>query len=120
MMNYWCSLWFWPIYEAESLPSRADFLTDISMLVKKQDGMVMSLDKNLFSDTIDDDIRATQLSELGVLDVEEFIAKNPRLQVVQKVSDTQKFLHWELEFADIFAKNGGFDMVLGNPPWLVS
>lgn len=118
VMNYWCSLWFWPIDEAESLPSRADFLTDISMLVKKQDGMVMNLDKELFSDTIDDDIRATQLSELGVLDVEEFIAKNPRLQVVEKVSNTQKFLHWELEFADIFAKNGGFDMVLGNPPWL--
>jgi hypothetical protein len=118
VMNYWCSLWFWSIDDAETLPSRAEFLTDIAILVKKQDGMVMSLDKELFSDTIDDDIRATQLSELGVLDVEEFIAKNPRLQVVQKVSDTQKFLHWELEFADIFAKNGGFDMVLGNPPWL--
>ncbi|MGJ0320816.1 Eco57I restriction-modification methylase domain-containing protein [Aliarcobacter cryaerophilus] len=118
VMNYWCSLWFWSIDDAESLPSRAEFLTDIAMLVKKQDGMVMDFDKELFSDTIDDDIRVTQLSELGVLDVEEFIAKNPRLQVVQKVSNTQKFLHWELEFADIFAKNGGFDMVLGNPPWL--
>ena len=118
VMNYWCSLWFWPIDEAESLPTRAQFLTDIAMLVKKQDGMVMDFDKELFSDTIDDDIRATQLSELGVLDVEEFIAKNPRLQVVEQVSTTQKFLHWELEFADIFAKNGGFDMVLGNPPWL--
>ncbi|PUE66629.1 Eco57I restriction-modification methylase domain-containing protein [Arcobacter caeni] len=118
VMNYWCSLWFWPIDEAESLPSRVEFLTDIAILVKKQDGMVMSLDKELFSDTIDDDIRATQLSELGVLDVEEFIAKNPRLQVVNRVSKAQKFLHWELEFADIFAKNGGFDIVLGNPPWL--
>jgi hypothetical protein len=118
VMNYWCSLWFWPIDDADTLPSRADFLTDIAILVKKQDGMVMSLDKELFSDTIDDDIRSSQLSILGVLDVEEFIAKNPRLQVVEKVSNTQKFLHWELEFADIFAKNGGFDMVLGNPPWL--
>lgn len=118
VMNYWCSLWFWPIDEASSLPTRADFLRDIAVLVQKQDGMVMNLDKELFSDTIDEDIRATQLSELGVLDVEEFITKNPRLQVVERVSNAQKFLHWELEFADIFAKNGGFDMVLGNPPWL--
>jgi len=118
VMNYWCSLWFWPIDEAESLPSRAEFLTDIAVLVQKQDGMVMNLDKELFSDTIDDDIRATQLSELGVLDVEEFIANNPRLQIVDRVSNVQKFLHWELEFSDIFAKNGGFDLVLGNPPWL--
>jgi hypothetical protein len=118
VMNYWCSLWFWPINEANSLPTRADFLRDVAILVQKQDGMVMNLDKELFSDTIDEDIMATQLSELGVLDVEEFIESNYRLQVVKKVSDTQKFLHWELEFADIFAKNGGFDMVLGNPPWL--
>src|SRR5574344_1757555 len=50
VMNYWCSLWFWPIDEAESLPSRVEFLTDIAMLVKKQDGMVMNFDKELFSD----------------------------------------------------------------------
>jgi hypothetical protein len=118
VMNYWCTLWFWPIDESKSLPSRAEFLKDISMLVQKQDGMVMNFDKELFSDTIDDDIRATQLSELGVLDVEEFIESNYRLQVVKKVSDSQKFLHWELEFADIFAKNGGFNLLLGNPPWL--
>ena len=26
--------------------------------------------------------------------------------------------HWELEFADVLADHGGFDLVLGNPPWL--
>ncbi|MFN9110070.1 MAG: class I SAM-dependent DNA methyltransferase, partial [Bacteroidota bacterium] len=28
------------------------------------------------------------------------------------------FFHWELAFADVFASRGGFDLVLGNPPWL--
>jgi phage-related protein len=27
-------------------------------------------------------------------------------------------MHWELEFADLFAKRGGFDLVIGNPPWI--
>jgi hypothetical protein len=27
-------------------------------------------------------------------------------------------MHWELSFADVFARRGGFDLVLGNPPWL--
>jgi hypothetical protein len=27
-------------------------------------------------------------------------------------------MHWELTFADIFSQRGGFDLVLGNPPWL--
>jgi hypothetical protein len=27
------------------------------------------------------------------------------------------FFHWELEFAQVFADRGGFDVVPGNPPW---
>jgi hypothetical protein len=27
------------------------------------------------------------------------------------------FFHWDLEFAQVFAERGGFDVVLGNPPW---
>ena len=118
VMDYWCSLWFWPIEQAELLPTRAEFLRDISLLVEKKDDIIMNFDKNLFSDTIDDEIRATQLTELGFIDVAEQIEKNQRLQVVQEVSKKQKFLHWELEFADVFAKKGGFDLILGNPPWL--
>ncbi len=25
--------------------------------------------------------------------------------------------HWEIEFAEVFEEQGGFDMVVGNPPW---
>ena len=27
-------------------------------------------------------------------------------------------MHWELEFADLFAERGGFDLIIGNPPWV--
>jgi hypothetical protein len=118
VMDYWCSLWFWPIEKAEFLPTREEFLQDISKLVEKRDDIILDFDKNLFSDSIDEEIRNAQITELGFIDVNELIAKNPRLQVVQEVSHKQKFLHWELEFADIFAKKGGFDLILGNPPWL--
>ena len=30
---------------------------------------------------------------------------------------TNGFFHWPLEFPDVFENNGGFDVVLGNPPW---
>jgi hypothetical protein len=26
-------------------------------------------------------------------------------------------LHWEIEFAEVFEEQGGFDLVVGNPPW---
>jgi hypothetical protein len=118
VMDYWCSLWFWSIDEADNLPTRAEFLEDISLLVEKRTDVVMDFDKKLFSDTMDEEILQTQLDELGFIDVDELILKNRRLQIVKDISQKQKFLHWELEFADIFAKNGGFDLILGNPPWL--
>jgi len=119
VMDYWCSLWFWPIDEAEKLPTRSEFLKDISRIVEKQTDSVMDFDKKLFSDTMDEEILQSQLDELGFIDVNELVDKNSRLQVVQEVSVKQKFLHWELEFADVFAKKGGFDLILGNPPWLL-
>ena len=35
---------------------------------------------------------------------------------VNAVAHKNKFFHWQLEFPEVF-KNGGFDVVLGNPPW---
>ncbi|HHJ51692.1 MAG TPA: hypothetical protein ENJ89_00730, partial [Caldithrix abyssi] len=32
------------------------------------------------------------------------------------VAKKHRFFHWPLEFPDVFAR-GGFDVVLGNPPW---
>lgn len=43
----------------------------------------------------------------------------PRLAVVADLAQNLRFLHWELEFADVFEDHGGFDLVLGNPPWLL-
>ncbi len=37
----------------------------------------------------------------------------------QNLAEENKFFHWPIEFPKVFA-NGGFDCVLGNPPWDVS
>ena len=36
--------------------------------------------------------------------------------LVTKLADQHTFLHWHLAFAEIM-QCGGFDVVLGNPPW---
>lgn len=36
-----------------------------------------------------------------------------------RLSQRHRFFHWKLEFPEVFAR-GGFDCVLGNPPWEVS
>ena len=39
-------------------------------------------------------------------------------KTVEDLATAARFLHWELNFADVFARRGGFDLVLGNPPWI--
>ncbi len=40
------------------------------------------------------------------------------LNWVEKISAEERFFHWKLEFPDVF-EAGGFDAVIGNPPWEV-
>ena len=40
----------------------------------------------------------------------------PLLARANQTGSEHPFFHWPLEFADVFA-SGGFDVVLGNPPW---
>lgn len=42
----------------------------------------------------------------------------PWLHTVRNIATQQGFLHWELEFALVFAQGGGFDLQVGNPPWV--
>ncbi|MEU1160681.1 hypothetical protein ABZ372_07740 [Streptomyces sp. NPDC005921] len=42
----------------------------------------------------------------------------PWMRVVADIADEQGFLHWELDFALAFSEGGGFDLQVGNPPWV--
>ncbi|MFI0895902.1 Eco57I restriction-modification methylase domain-containing protein [Streptomyces sp. NPDC020983] len=41
----------------------------------------------------------------------------PWFETVQRIAAERGFLHWELDFAHVFAE-GGFDVMVGNPPWV--
>ena len=43
-------------------------------------------------------------------------ADNPRVKTARGLANQYRFFHWPLEFPEVFGK-GGFDCVLGNPPW---
>jgi hypothetical protein len=34
VMDYWCSLWFWPIAKVDMLPSRAEYIFDLMLLLE--------------------------------------------------------------------------------------
>ncbi|MEU1776429.1 hypothetical protein ABZ501_25850 [Streptomyces sp. NPDC019922] len=52
------------------------------------------------------------------MDQREPEARFPWMGAVRDIAEDQGFLHWELEYALVFAQGGGFDLQVGNPPWV--
>lgn len=125
-MDYWCALWFWPIDKADLLPTRSEFLFDMSLI----------LEGTMASVNVTDSVKGGQLSlfptemeQLAldiintygtdtIVDIPRLRQENPRLDLAARIAEQNKFMHWELEFSDLFAERGGFDLIIGNPPWI--
>lgn len=132
-MDYWCALWFWPIDKADLLPSRQEFFFDMSLIlegdiravnVNSSGQMMLSFDdNNNISFVTEGDQLALQFkaqySDLGEVCLDNLRERSERLAIADQIAREQKFQHWELEFADVFEENGGFDLVIGNPPWIL-
>src|SRR3954462_9874793 len=58
------------------------------------------------------------VGRFGMVNVDEMLAKNQRLRIVDEVASRVRFHHWELRFAEVFAVSGGFGLIVGNPPWV--
>lgn len=127
-MNYWCSLWFWPIEEADSFPTRAEYIADMMLILSSEFIGVEKAAGRQITLNLDDSLEAgaSRLAEddKGNL-VESELDANPRIRISRKVADRLRFFHWPLRFADILYKTPdgselGFDITLGNPPWRVN
>ena len=112
-MDYWCALWFWPISQADLLPSRADFIFEMDLILR---GTMQTTNTQTQTTLIDTETEDEVL--IQDVDLDQLCELFPRLALVRKIANDNKFMHWELEFADVFADKGGFDLVIGNPPWL--
>ena len=118
-MDYWCALWFWPIDEHEKAPTRDEWLMDLEMILRgdlfetntpgEQQQMFDSEAKQLAMELRD---------EHGFVNVDRLCDRNDRLGIARDLAERYKFLHWELEYADLFDQRGGFDLTVGNPPWV--
>ena len=125
-MDYWCALWFWPIDQADLLPTRSEFLFDMSLILEGTMASVKVTDSvkggqmTLFPTEMEQlalDIIDTYGTDT-VVDIPRLRKENPRLDLAARIAEQNHFMHWELEFADLFAERGGFDLVIGNPPWV--
>ena len=120
VMDFWCALWFWPLDKAEDLPIREYWWFVLETVLLGNASLNAAPADDLFPETIAQpglDF-APERDRYGHVDIEALVEVLPQLQVAQVVAGQQHFMHWALEFADIFKANRGFDVILGNPPWI--
>lgn len=119
ILDLWCSLWFWPLDKTERLPSWEDFETLVGLLARGEfeapgqmkfdflGDVKMTTEGKTLADQFNADPTLANLYRLF-----------PFAEVSQSIAERQHFLHWELEFAPVFKDRGGFDLIVGNPPWV--
>ena len=143
VMDYWCALWFWPITQSATLPSREAWWMEIGAIVE---GSVVDIAPQLSLGLNNSEPQAAQVivpevqvmmegfetqlplsqaadqpnlhDKFGQLRISKLRENMPRIRHIEEIAYTRRFMHWGLCFADLLLKRGGFDLILGNPPWL--
>lgn len=135
-MDAWCALWVWPLDKADLLPSRAEFLQGMAMILEggfTPDGSLAAPSMDEFADPSPDfldmmepDAPARDLFKAAAkrqdnlfreTNVEALIETFDWLGVAVEVAERERFVHFDLIFADVMKARGGFDLIVGNPPW---
>lgn len=135
-MDAWCALWLWPLDKADLLPNRAEFLQGMAMILEggfTPDGSLAAPSMDEFADPSPDfldlmepDAPARDLFKAAAkrqdglfreTNVEALIETFDWLGVAVEVAERERFVHFDLIFADIMKARGGFDVIVGNPPW---
>lgn len=127
-MDAWCALWLWPIEQADKLPSRREFFEGMRILLEggfsadgslnagAQDDFAVDM-RDLFEAPLAKPAKQHNIGLFQETNVETFIEEYEWLQVAMKVAEEARFVHYDLIFTDILKARGGFDLIVGNPPW---
>lgn len=141
IMDYWCSFWFWDMRLAGQLPTRSEWLDDIDAILnmdlemldqKMEEGTFLIPPKpvqaNMFLAPEPQQLtlqtygknKGESLKKLSQKMDKERVSlfTNSRSQIVQQLAEQYRFFHYQLEFIEVFKERCGFDVAVGNPPWL--
>ena len=120
VMDAWCALWFWPLDKASELPSREHWWFALETVLLGNASLTSAPADDLFPETEPQQGLdfTPERDRYGHVDIDLLVKTLSQLKVAQQVAGQQHFMHWALEFADVFKARGGFDVILGNPPWI--
>ncbi|MEQ9414287.1 MAG: hypothetical protein RIF39_10675, partial [Cyclobacteriaceae bacterium] len=109
VMDYWCSLWFWDARNVADLPTRLQWYNEIENILGVD---LTSIPENAEAAEILANIKKHAADTSGLFGSQD------RLQTAERLREQHRFFHHELEFLEVFKERGGFDVIVGNPPWI--
>ncbi|MCE3554514.1 restriction endonuclease subunit M [Pseudonocardia sp. RS11V-5] len=122
VMDAWAALWYWPVANGETPPTREQWINALEGLLGHTSKAEIKKGRGLFADDATwaelDDAEHNERSFADMQPVEELLGQHPWLEISSRIAEREGLFHWELDFAPIFASGGGFDLQVGNPPWV--
>lgn len=120
-MDIWCAFWFWPLTKVDEAPTREEWLDALAAIVGVHGKDHPNADQARIASGMDwHELGVAETANwqfAGAQSMEKVLTDFPWLNTVCEIAKEQDFLHWDLDFAAVFAK-GGFDLQVGNPPWV--
>lgn len=139
-MDYWCALWFWEYDDAADLPTRQEFWGDIEALLDVDNSQLdtktrQALERGESSiaqeNSVENNRMTEEESQIVAKTQEEilmgshaqmslFADEDPlHLKIADRLAKRYHFFHPMLEFIEVFWLRDGFDIICGNPPWVL-
>ncbi|MGE0844168.1 Eco57I restriction-modification methylase domain-containing protein [Pseudonocardia sp.] len=122
VMDAWAALWFWPVTNGETPPTREQWLNTLEGLLGHTSKAEVKKGRGLFAEDATwaelDDAEHNERSFSGMKSISEMLELQPWLTTSATIASREGFIHWELDFAPVFAGNSGFHLQVGNPPWV--
>ncbi|WP_437737335.1 N-6 DNA methylase [Sorangium sp. So ce1335] len=108
VMDLWAALWAFPIEHADLLPTREGWLRALEELLAVETRAPEGKKQiSIWPKTDDDD------------EVEEKPKDAANLwTAAEEACARLRPLHWDLAFPEVFVECCGFDLLVGNPPWM--
>jgi hypothetical protein len=144
IMDYWCSFWFWDMRQAVDLPTRQEWYDDLVNILNIDleapkvelftdddvadgkplyptvtQGILFDSGQQLTLKSYKKEKSLTQYNITQALkELPSSLFKNRRSELVMELAEQYRFFHYQLEFIEVFRERNGFDVAVGNPPWL--
>ena len=122
-MDAWCALWSWPLTTDIEPPDWDQWVGGLEAIlgVPPKEGKFEKYGQTSLAGDLSwhelDVAEDTDRTFSQSLPIGKALGGFPWLTVAESIAEDQGFLHWELDFAPVFAR-GGFDLQVGNPPWV--